>query len=74
MGLADKGELQIYQRALRGGAKSLKNPKLRKKLHQLLAKLLSIIETNPATFIKIRAEVQKGKTKGELDPNRFVDA
>lgn len=74
MGLADKGELQTYQRALRGGSGSLKNPKLRKKLHQLLAKLLSIIEHDPATFIKIRAEVQQGKTKGELDPNRFVDS
>jgi len=61
MGLAQKGELQIMMRALKGGEDSLKNPKLREKLYELLDKLVDIVTTNGEIFVKVRQSILKNR-------------
>lgn len=60
LGLADTDELQKYRRALRSSKKqALASPEMRKKLSDLLDKLIDIITTDTATYSRVRYNVQK---------------
>lgn len=61
MGLANKGELQLMMRAMKGGEDSLKNPKLREKLYELLDKLVDIVTTDGQIYVKVRQSVLKNR-------------
>ena len=61
MGLAKKGELNLMQRMMKRGPDALKDPKLRKKMYDLLVDLTDIVTKDGQTFVKVRQHVQKNK-------------
>jgi len=59
LGLADTDELQKYRRALRSSKKqALGSPEMRKKLADLLDKLIDIVTGDPSTYSRVRYKVQ----------------
>ena len=59
LGLADTDELQKYRRALRSSKKqALQSPEMRKKLADLLDKLIDIVTGDPSTYSRVRYKVQ----------------
>ena len=63
LGLSDKAELETYRRALRTGEAGLNNPKLRKKLVDLLNKFIDAVEDDNEIFRRMRNRIQKGDIK-----------
>jgi hypothetical protein len=57
LGLVPKDEIQKYRRALRNRDSALKNPDLRKKLDNLLDKLLDFSTSDSAVYQKLRRSV-----------------
>lgn len=58
LGLADGSELQKYRRALRSSKKqALQSPEMRKKLADLLDKLIDLTTQDPTTFSRVRQRV-----------------
>jgi len=58
LGLADGSELQKYRRALRSSKKqALQSPEMRKKLADLLDKLIDLTTGDPTTFSRVRQRV-----------------
>ena len=59
LGLADTDELQKYRRALRSSKKqALGSPEMRKKLADLLDKLIDLVTGDPSTYSRVRYKVQ----------------
>ena len=69
LGLVDVDELQKYRRALRSSKKqALQSPEMRKKLADLLDKLLDYTVGDTQTFSRIRYRVQKARSESvEID-------
>lgn len=69
LGLVDVDELQKYRRALRSSKKqALQSPEMRKKLADLLDKLLDYTVGDTQTFSRIRYNVQKDRSESvEID-------
>lgn len=64
LGLVDVDELQKYRRALRSSKKqALQSPEMRKKLADLLDKLLDYTVGDTQTFSRIRYRVQKARSE-----------
>lgn len=57
LGLVPKDEIQKYRRALRNRDSALKNPDLRKKLDNLLDKLLDFSTSDSAVYQKLRRSI-----------------
>jgi hypothetical protein len=58
LGIADSGDLQKYRRALRSSKKqALQSPEMRKKLADLLDKLIDLTTGDPTTFSRVRQRV-----------------
>ena len=57
LGLVPKDEIQKYRRALRNRDSALKNPDLRKKLDNLLDKLLDYSTSDSAVYQKLRRSI-----------------
>jgi len=64
LGLVDTDELQKYRRALRSSKKqALQSPEMRKKLADLLDKLLDYTVGDTQTYSRIRYRVQKARSE-----------
>jgi|15BtaG_2_1085339.scaffolds.fasta_scaffold01957_2 hypothetical protein len=66
MGLADKGELELMKRALKSDPeKVLNTPILRKKLVELLNKLIAAVEDDNQIWLRMRKRLTSKDTRGE---------
>ena len=66
MGLADKGELELMKRALKSDPKKVLNtPILRKKLVELLNKLIAAVEDDNQIWLRIRKRLTKDRGEKE---------
>jgi hypothetical protein len=62
MGLADKGELELMKRALKTDPdKVLNTPVLRKKLVELLNKLIAAVEDDNQIWLRMRKRLTKDR-------------
>lgn len=61
MGLANKDERQIMLRALKRERDALKDPLLRRKLYELLRKMMKIITDDQQIYRQFRQHVQNNK-------------
>tara|TARA_R100001079_G_scaffold108758_1_gene79913 strand:+ start:7024 stop:9918 length:2895 start_codon:yes stop_codon:yes gene_type:complete len=67
LGLVPKDEIQKYRRALRNRDTALKNPDLRKKLDNLLDKLLDFSTSDSAVYQKLRRSVTQEDIERRAD-------
>lgn len=67
LGLVPKGEIQKYRRALRNRDTALKNPDLRKKLDNLLDKLLDFSTSDSSVYQKLRKSVAQEDIERRAD-------
>ena len=66
MGLADKGELELMKRALKSDPKKVLNtPVLRKKLVELLNKLIAAVEDDNQIWLRMRKRLTKDRGEKE---------
>ena len=64
MGLIAKDERQLLLRALKRGDNALKDPLLRKKLYELLRRMMKIVTDDQQIYRQFRQHVQNNKVKG----------
>ena len=64
MGLIAKDERQLLLRALKRGDRALKDPLLRKKLYELLRRMMKIVTDDQQIYRQFRQHVQNNKVKG----------
>ena len=68
MGLADKGELELMKRALKTDPdKVLNTPILRKKLVELLNKLIAAVEDDNQIWLRMRKRLTSKDSRGEKE-------